>query len=293
LNMQPPQNSIQSDPNMELLEIINRIQSSQSYNQTKKEVVKVTIGSKVVDFPVSHISLLPSQQQSQSGNKVESINCNFHSQNEIVTKYYSEKHYENPFKYGDETIQVWHALSKGIDPNNQFYDLKTCFEILAEKWDQGYEDYNKEIMYILSHIEEVMEKKDEEYIKNIPIDIYKAIMSQLPENKKLTWMANIVPNWREDVLKTVQLEAIGDLNVEKLSKEDFILMVQIIKRQNKEMGWIEQIEDRLEQQNVAITREIEEEKKKLKENEAHLQQLKEEDRELDETIKKETSDNPK
>jgi len=247
---------MEPDQDMELLEIINRIQTSQSYNPTKKETVKVKIGTEIVDFPVSYIPLLPSQQQNHSGGKIESIECNLHSQNEAVAKFFSEKHYENPFKYGDETLQVWQALNKGINPNDQFHDIQTCFEIMEEKWERGYDNYNGEILFILQNIDEVMKNKDEEYIKRIPIDVYKAILQQLPENKRLEWMENIVPNWREDILKAVQLDAIGDLNVEKLTKEDFIRMVQIIKRQNKEMGWIEQIEERLEQQNEEITREI-------------------------------------
>ena len=235
-----------------LLEIIHRIQVIPRYGLIKKESIRASIGGKEIpNFPVSHVLLLPSQLRETIFKHIRNIKVirfDFKGHNKEVFDYFSRDYDKEIFKYWKETIQVWHAFNKNKEwrYNEPISGVENCVERLKEKWEYGIDNIDQEINFIKNNITNFIEKKDEKYVKSIPFEVYNEIVQRLPENQKMEWVTKINPEGREDVVKMKRIEAIGELDIDKMKEEEFQDILKIINEDKTEMKWIKKIDERLQ-----------------------------------------------
>lgn len=268
----------------EILEIFYRNQTKQSYNLPKHKFIKVTLGKKEIDFPIQHIQYFPrhlSESIFKHIGKVKKISFDFKEQNSLIFDFYSKHHYEEIFKYREETIQVWHAFNKDKlwRYNEPITGVDNCVKRLEEKWENGTDNYNQEISFIKNHFNKFVEKKEEKFIKQIPFELFNTILQRLPLDRKLEWITNIIPEGKEDIIKSRRVEAIGELDIDKLNDEEIKKVIKIINGDRSETKWIEKINQRFQDlklammENQKILNELNEKEETIKMEKSQLQTL--------------------
>lgn len=286
-----------SNKKLELLDMIHRLQMRQNFNFTKKEYIKASFGGKFfLNYPLTHVFLLPHQQSDsiiQHINEINMIKFNFQNHNSFLKQYYHQKCYDEIFKYKDETIKLLHILNndKAWAFNKSICEVDGCIKSIEEKWEKGFDNFDQEIKYISDNFDQFMNKKEEKIIKNMPIDIYQTILHHLPEKKKEEWMINIIPEEIDDRIKSKQIEILEELSTKNLSIDEFESLFKKICNQNEEMKWITKIkqcfqyqrqiiEQNKEQEmkehekNIIILKSIEEKQKAIKTKKEQLEALK-------------------
>lgn len=246
----------------EILEILYRIKSIENFNVPKHKFIKAKIDENLEDFrfPIHQILFIPRETLElilQHINNIDKIHLKFDFEEQtiknFILNYYSKNYFEDIFKYRDETINLWHIFNKNKywSCNEQISAAEQCIQRMMEKWENEIYDYKEEIQFIKDKFDQFIEKKGEEFIKKIPFELYHEIIQQLPEEKKIKWMKNIVIEEREDLIKLRLIEMMGDLDIDNLSESEFHDVLEIIQINLKksEMNWIEKILKRLHHPN--------------------------------------------
>jgi len=256
----------------ENLELIERIQRMGNYFMKEKNI-KVNIGDKEIEeFPLSHIFLLPRVQREtilQNLNNIKSIKIDFGIHNDNICNFYSEKRFQEVFKNEEETIEIWHNFNKDKlwGYNGNIIGIKECIERLEEKWENGVNNFEEEINFINENIEEIKNKSKEDFIKNMPIEIYNIILKELPKEKKIEWLLNINNDKR--------IEAIKEINIKEIKQEEFENILNILKEENEGIEWIKDIDERIQKEKEEIKIQKEEIEKTTEKNEEYLVKIEE------------------
>lgn len=126
----------------------------------------------------------------------------FQKQNDLILNFYSEHHYKEILKYWEETIQIWHIFNQIIscEFNQSMSGVEKCVENLKEKWENGIDNFDKEIHFITNNIDQFIERKEEKCIKHMPIEIDNIIIEEHTENLKVEWIKNI--EGKKDILES-------------------------------------------------------------------------------------------
>lgn len=145
----------------EILELLYRIQTNQNPNIKKQEFIKVKIGENKYDinFPIQHLLYLPRKLLDpihQHIYDIKRISFDFmdYDTNKFIYNYFSKRFYEDIFTHWEETINVWHAFNKNKQwgYNEPISDIEQCIKKLEKKWENGIDDFEKEIQYIKDKI---------------------------------------------------------------------------------------------------------------------------------------------